>query len=401
MCLKNRKSRKFLENYYVMVLFVFVVSLPILNFNRVFVIGLIMMADIFLIMSTNKFSFLRRELIYYIYILFCLISGLFYLLNGLPVRIFLSAVAGSVLPIFFVFLRQKSIYVKIYENIFRVMLISFIISLLLHIVVPNFYVNYLYYRGYISEMSSFWATYFFQGLFGVTALGTLSSCTALFFLIEYIETRMKRSLIYMFFSLMILFIAGRRSAIAAFLLGVIFIVGYYVLSGSAKRKRLTTIFLILGGGFVGILFYKREFLQRVILRVINISEAVNERNDNWIDNLMNLDLVGWIFGSGLGSKSHQVSEIGGLGVYDSSYIQILTELGLVGFCLFVFCIIYAILKARRKNMDKYSLISLVIMFVFLVQAIGSNVWEFQIISPLFWIAVGYCLHNNSTFAIET
>lgn len=137
------------------------------------------------------------------------------------------------------------------------------------------------------------------------------------------------------------------------------------------------------------------------MRVINISGAVNERNDNWIDNLMNLDLVGWIFGSGLGSKSHQVSEIGGLGVYDSSYIQILTELGLVGFCLFVFCIIYAILKARRKNMDKYSLISLVIMFVFLVQAIGSNVWEFQIISPLFWIAVGYCLHNNSTFAIET
>lgn len=402
MSLKKSKFESILYKYlYWIILLMFVLSM-FLNIERILLNGIIILIiDIWLVRQ-NGFNFRINEVIHVMFTIYVMLSFVVYIFNGYPIFIMLSSFVGSFLPIYLVFCRKTELCEEHFENTYKALAVGFIISLILHFWTPPFYINYLYNKGYIYANSIFWAKYFFQGLFGVTALGTLSSCASLFFLCKFIDDKQFKSLLLMVLSVVTLFITGRRSAIAAFLLGFIFIVLFIGFKRNTKRTS-KMFFLSITIVFIAIVFIVRNYNYTIntLNTVINVSGAVNERISNWIENIRSLQLVDLIFGNGFGTRSHTAIQYGYMAVTDSGYIQLLCELGIIGMILMFFMVINFVVNIRLNEVNYYYISAMLVVFVYLIQAIGSNVFEFQATAPLFWISMGYCMHYKRRIQIDS
>ncbi len=396
MSLKISKLDGMLYKYlYWIILSTFLLSM-FSNIERVLINGaIILVIDIQLIKS-NGFNLKKNEISQAAFIIYCIFSFVVFISNGYPIYIFLSSFVGSVLPIILMFCRNIELYEEYFENTYKALVVSFVISLLLHILTPSFYCNYLYNKGYININNTFWAKYFFQGIFGVTALGTLSACASLFFLCKFIDNKRTSTLLLMGLSMLSLFVTRRRSAIAAFLLGTVFIILFTNIQSNTKRSRkmyfLGIVIILM---LIIIIVRNLDYFINVINLVTDISGAINERNEGWYKNIRSLGFFDLFFGTGLGSRSHTAFQYGYMAVTDSSYIQLFCELGIVGISLLILMILNFVINIRLKDVNYSYLSAVLVVFVYLIQAVGSNVFEFQATAPLFWISMGYCIHYKS------
>ena len=400
MHLRIPNSETLYKNLYWIIIATFLLSMFSNSVPRVLINGTVILAISIGIIRKNSSIIIKDQIVLLTFLLYCVASFVLFIINGYPKYVLLSAIAGSFLPIVLAFCRDTDLYERFYNNTFVALVISFVISLLLHINTSQFYCDYLYNMGYTSSNSIFWAKYFFQGLFGVTSLGTLSTCTALFYLCKLYQDKKMKTAIMMGISIVTLFVTTRRSAIAAFLLGA----SYIIVSNTFKRfmkkkykinvKTLSVILLIVIIGIYAVI-KNYESIIVIMSRVSNISGAVGERSDEWRKNIQSLSEFQIFFGTGFGSRSHTALQYGLQAVTDSGFVQLFCELGLLGFILFIACITTITIKCIRvPNKNYYYLSSMLIIFVYLLQAIGSNVFEFQVTSPLFWVSLGYCINKK-------
>lgn len=377
----------------------FLASMFILGLPRVLINGILIFAIGIRIIQNNNVVFIGSEITIFLYLSYCSISSVISFINGYPVYGLLSTLVGSFLPGLLAFNREKESIESFYEKTYTILTLVFVISLILHFSVPRFYREYLLNEGYTSSNTVFDAQYFVQGIFGVTVLGTLSSCSSLFFLCKLFDTPSTTTAASMGISIMTLFITTRRSAIASFLIGALFIAliksfahlkNNNLLISQKKIIFFETTILIL----TIVVIKNFSFLFNLLSRVSNVSRAIGERNNEWIENINSLAPIQFIFGSGYGIRSHVALRYGFMAVSDSSFVEILCELGVIGSILFAVIILLFIYNLDFKNTDLYYLSSELTVFVFLIQSIGSNVLEFQATATLFWVALGYCLHNH-------
>lgn len=404
MNLRTRIYNQLYPNYYAVIMVMYFLSLFVLTIPRAAIIGIIMLSIDIVLLTKIKMKMYLGEFWVFVYICFCCFTGIRYLSNSVPINVFFASISYSLLPMLFVFMRDREKYIKTIDITFKAIFVSIILAWVLYIIAPPFYGEYLVYHSLSSREDFEWIRAALQGVYGITALGTFSAISGLYFFYRYISEERIKYLIVFGISTITLFFTGRRSAIGAFIVTYALEIFLFIIRGGKKSKRVGYAILVvcLLGGFI--VLQKMDEVILILNRVLDISTAINERNSNWKEALNSIHGMDWFIGSGYGSRSHLVANIKGItGVFDNNYLELLLEIGVVGMILFSACILIALFPKRyiirfegdkiSKQYKDYSLLATLIILVYMIQAIGSNVWEFQILAPLFWMCIGIKIHE--------
>lgn len=387
-------SRKIFKNIYWIILVTYIFSV-FFNIERVLVCGILIFILGIIFIAKNKGIIYGCEKPYFVFMIYAFMTFGNYLFNGYSINIFGSAMIGSFFPALLFMCRDSKLYRECMKNSFAALLVAFIVSIILHTFSPQFYQNYLFERGYITVNNTFWAKYFFQGIFGVTALGTLSACASIFYLCKYLNQADVKSFVSLMVSAVTVFLTGRRSAIATFVIGFFFILGTRIIKSSRLKINKIIVDIIAVFVVVIIVIYNWDLLLKIAARVVNVFDAFSERNGDWEVAINSLTPIELLLGTGFGTMSHTALQYGYVAVSDSNLIEWICEIGGVGTIVFIFLVLYVVVRNIKCITVHYSYLSAVLtIFVFMVQAIGSNVFEFQTTAPLFWISLGYVAHLN-------
>lgn len=307
-----------------------------------------------------------------------------------PFSLYFRGFIYNLLPVSFFFIQVIDLE-KLYKWIFNSLLACLIIGYIFYLTVPDSYVTFLYNGGHIGALYKDLANVNMQGLFGLTITGSFSCCCVLYFFSQWIVKKKWLDFIKGAFCIYLLFIVGRRSAIGACL--ILLIVCNIVYYNEFKTIRLRQVFIlsvlvviaIIGSSqLLGLIFPTLD-------RVMNVTGAVSERSWNWKANIQQMNVFSWIFGKGIGTSGHMATALGYLGVNDNSYLLLIAEEGIVGIGIFLIIVIQQFaefFQKKGKIVEEY--VSFFIVLVFMIQAFGSNVWEFPILSVLFWLALSNC-----------
>ena len=386
-----------LRSFYWIIVSTYVLAVFVQSISIVYVSSILL-----ILVEVSSLSYRKFKLhvdIYLLYFILLLASGLMYFFNDISLELFFTGIAYSLLPMV-LFFAPKEEPDRILDYTFNALIVSMVAGALFYFWAPSFYGEYLAYHNYLQFAHQVKKS--FQGLYGITSLGTYSACCTIFFFGKWLRKFNKYDIIKAIISLLVLFATMRRSAVAACL--IMFLIENLVFLRRFKenrRKHLIVIIIFIITMLGALLIYSNTIFS-TLSRVANVRVAVSERSGNWVLNLA--EVKNHLFGgTGLGSAGHLASAAGYVGVHDNSYLLIVRENGVLGIILFAGMIIKSLFAFTKiSNKSFYNYISIFVIFIFMIQAIGSNVWEFPLLGSLFWICLStmnctYEAHNSIEF----
>lgn len=302
----------------------------------------------------------------------------------------------SIMPTcFYFYARQigKETAHRVLVIIMRTIAIAMIIGLVLYIIAPVFYADFLYSRLLIPNTSLYQVRKMFQGIFGVTITASLCAFWALYEWHGFLENK-KKHIIFLLLSLVLLAMTARKSAIfiLLILIGLESLISSRIKSKICRRLIVVVLLLVIAiitmESFFPTLYY--EIIERFSLE--NILLGLTQRSDAISLTLQNLN--NYLIGNGLGSSGHRagMENTISLYAYDNSYLLLLCETGAIGLLLFVLIAFSGLVSGYSKR--RTSLLELEIVFILIIQSWTSNMFEFIYITPLFWYFLGRCCTNN-------
>ena len=125
------------------------------------------------------------------------------------------------------------------------------------------------------------------------------------------------------------------------------------------------------------------FIEDLLERSSEISQAVGERSFTWAYAFQDLT---FIFGKGLGAVGHKSIGFSKILIADGNYFKMIAEIGIFGTLLFFLILISSFWNGFKDFKNKY--LDLGIIFCICLIGIGSNIFTFQSIVPIFWYAMG-------------
>lgn len=368
------------KNYYIFVIALYFQTFKSDSFRVGYYCGLIMIAIAILVILNHGFSFKVRKLeaLTLGYLLYCAVTALNYLFSDVPVSSFTETVVNSLLPVIFFWcgLQGFSFSKKAYLIAYDVLCF---VGIYLTFTLPDWYFVFCRSHGFSwTRLSS---------CVGSTVIGSMSCIAILYSYHLKMNSRSKLAIIQFVISCGFALLSFQRSA------WIMTIVSVIVLNHNLLKlkiiKSYTIIFEVLFVVIIGFVFRDWIFdridiwiLQRNVASQAqsNGTGMFSGRVGQWITNISTSN---WITGSGLGTRGHRAISSG---VADGDYVRMLCEIGLIGLGIFI-SIIYSAIKIGR-SIGKDAIIPLLVVVVLALQAVGSNIFEFQITSPLFWMAIG-------------
>jgi hypothetical protein len=121
-----------------------------------------------------------------------------------------------------------------------------------------------------------------------------------------------------------------------------------------------------------------------------LSEAFDERSTNWLDSFKQAN---FLIGGGLGAFGHKAVPYSKVIIADGNYFKMFAELGIIGVFVFLSILVSSIFKGMQDLKNKYLELGIVVGLS--LMAIGSNIFEYQIIAPVFWYSMGKIFSRNS------
>lgn len=324
-----------------------------------------------------KLNLKRTKLPIFVYFFWMLSSGIHYIYNDIPISFFISATFGTILPLSFVLFAKNN-----KNNFLRNFLISYSIAGIfgtgLMIVRPLWYVEYCASYGYSHIRLSYFIGSITMGCFGAVAL--------IISLKMVIDSKGRKYKTLYFIALGCTFASWQRSAWIVAVITLL-IAHYYIY---VKWKLLGKKFLVLEFGVVFIaLIISIDFIIEILAlrseyRIRPQMGMIESRAWTWLEGIQNTNLL---FGSGYGSRGHKALAIGIPGaIGDGSWMNLLCEIGILGIFFLGYIIIKALIKGYRYIKELY--MPMGIILVICLQSIGSNMFESQLIMPLFWYSIG-------------
>ncbi|TDE51303.1 O-antigen ligase family protein [Flavobacterium sp. GT3P67] len=378
----NNSSYKLYEYFYIIVVIVIIFQLYIPQIR----LGVITAIIIFILIYKNikKHSLLYNSSINKLvlfYILYNSISILWFLLKGFPVSVFFAEWTNSILPVFFFYFSYP--FKKQQDNFYRLTLLalifSFIIGFVLWIMEPPFYRAFMdVTEGPGTDLL------FFQSIFGLTATGALGFVAFLISFHIIFKSKGKNGKIALLVSLVATILTFRRSALVVLIMSILVMhfIGYFRYSFVKKRY-----FLLELAFFYGVILFVSynydDFFTNLFERVSMLSEAFDERKAN---NLSAFSHDNFLIGGGLGAYGHKVVPYSKVVIADGNYFKMFAELGIIGTFIFFSILACSIFKGMQDLRNKYLEMGIVIGLS--LMAVGSNIFEYQIIAPVFWYSVG-------------
>lgn len=337
-----------------------------------------------------------------VYFLYRAASVIWLLKSGMPASVYIDEFAVSLLPMIFYLVGRGCDDIDKFYKIFLISLMTLgFISLILYLWAPQFYCDYLYAWSHISKADASTARVRMESVTGCTVFGAImvsGMSVSIHYLCASVEEKdYKRrrifGLIMFLLSLMFTFLSNMRSAMVVAILLVLY-VNYLIF---ARFKEVPKKFIVIEivaviAAFVAICVIKFDLVLKIWWRLESLPGAVSQRSEQWVAAVNNM-YSSW-FGNGLGMNGHKALGIEGAHVIaDGGLIKIYCEEGVLGFSLFAYIMFLTFKKGIKNIKEYYAEISLVAMLI--LQSIGSNVLAFQLITPLFWFAVGRIFEKSS------
>jgi hypothetical protein len=343
--------------------------------------------------GSNKIGIRELFFLYFLYNIFS-ISG--YLYNGIPISAFVKDFSNQFLPMFFFCIPSSKSFDK--EKYYNLLLSSIVFCILVglyfYISKPIYYFDYLA-RTNMTYIKEYYLLHpRFNSFIGSTLMGTFSVTAMIISLnrILFGQLQLTKYTILYSVSFVAAIITMQRSAmvIAVFLLLLSFAISLY--SSKKSRNYLYLTYILFGIMLAfGISRLDTSILSTINRRIDTIgSDLITSRSHQWIDTIKNSPNI--LLGSGLGSVGHKAIGFAKYVITDGSLFKIIAEFGIIGFLLFAIIVFLCIEKALKHTFFYFR--EILIIFVFLIQSIGSNTLSFQLLLPIFWLSLGIITFNN-------
>ena len=203
------------------------------------------------------------------------------------------------------------------------------------------------------------------------------------------------------FSLLICFVAliltQQRGPLFA-LMVVFVVIGINLHRQKLIKTRYLILIIVAAIVTLGILYvYKPTVFYWEIERILNPSDAVNERYDYQWDVLVNnLSIIQWVTGKGIGAFGFFVDVSTRLTrIFDQMYFNIIGELGIIGLLLIVI-IFFRCMKSFLTD-NRHYFIPFFIVFMFFFGGLGTTLTYYPQITAIVWFSVGMLLNNKDAY----
>lgn len=381
--LRTLRRAKIYEYYYVIILFIVLIQLYFIPSIRLGVITSIVIL-IVLYKDINRHDLLRNSIINKLvlcYIVYNIFSGFFYIFSGIPVSVFFAESSNSILPIFFFYFSSKE-----KKECFRFYYITLIV------LVISFIIGFYLWMNNSEEYKLFMETTegpgtgidFFQSLYGLTATGAFGVIGFLISSKVVFGSNGRKGKVMMILCFVTTILTFRRGSMFSMFFAIVIL--HYI--AYLKFKFLKIRYFIVEVLFIYVLYkyYLSDYdliLDSLVERSSEVSQAVGERSFTWTYAFQDLN---FIFGKGLGSVGHKSIGFSKVLIADGNYFKMIAEIGVFGVLIFFSILISSFWNGFKDLRNKY--LDLGIIFCICLIAIGSNIFTFQSIAPIFWYAIG-------------
>jgi hypothetical protein len=371
------------EFYYLIILCVILLQLFMLPGIR---LGVVSSFLIFLVVynNVNKHDLLKNNIINKLvlgYLIYNTLSVIFYIFLDIPLSVYFAEWSNSILPIFFFYFSNKGepSNSRFYYVTLSVLIFSFLLGYFLWI---NDSEEYKYFmittEGYGTGID------FFQSLYGLTATGAFGVIGFLISANLVIKSRGKQGKIVMIICILATIFTFRRGSIVS--LFVAFIILHFVAYFKYNFIKFRFFFLEVSFLIVAFKYWLSDFdffFENLIERSSMISEAVGERSFTWSVAFQDWNFV---FGRGLGTLGHKAIGFSKVLIADGNYFKMIGEIGIIGSFIFLMILIFSFWRGILNF--KNTFLDLGIVFCICLIAVGSNIFTYQSIAPIFWFSIG-------------
>lgn len=398
------------EWYYIIVIACYMATL-LTTIARPGIVATIMMCiivvELFITKQMNIHSVM--DVLIVVYFIYKAASLIWIIKGNIPIGVYAGEAVVSLLPMIFYFagrskdkackgsnaeaIDNRGFYIKLLIALF----VLGVISLIMYIAAPKFYCDYLYNWTYISKADAPTMRVRMQSFTGSTVFGAvmvLAMAASASFLGNCSSCRVFKTdkqvrlfgFVSMFITMFFAIMSNQRSAmVAAAILLVYVLYVVFFMFGSVPKKKLYIGVLIAVILFVTLCLVRFDFVLKIWWRIESLPGAISQRSEQWVAAVNNM-YSSW-FGNGLGANGHRAIGVEGAHVIaDGGLVKIYCEEGVIGFSLFIY-ILFLTIQRGIKQMDKcFAEVAVIVMA--LLMSIGSNVLAFQLITPIFWFAIG-------------
>lgn len=338
-----------------------------------------------LIIYIRKMKILRRNSPFLIFVAINIATILCYSYNGLDIYFYFAGVSYNLIPSLLYILGtiyaqnvgEDCSYKILYSN-----LIILSIGIIVFILRPDFYSNMIgnnYYR-----MESY--------MDSSMHVGNIAAVSIPIYFYNLKRFNKIQSISFALIILVGLVLSMQRSAwVVGAIVLVVSVCAYLLkrLNLDIVLKSYFIVIIIVVGILLFIKFVLPESFEAHILRRFDTFDIsmITSRSGQWktaFDLFLEHPL-----GLGLGSAGHKTAAEGIYIVPDGNYFRILVETGIFGFLSFVYFNIQGLKHSWKK--EKYIFL---IFIIFLLQAIGTNVFDLMYSSFVYWFLLGYIINKK-------
>ncbi len=347
-----------------------------------------------------------EDKVFSLYVLFNLISGIWCVLYGIPLSVFIGEVSTTLLPMILYYAGRgfdEDNTAKYYHGLVLAALLCGAIGAVFYIWAPQFYIDFSYANKFISKADVPTMRVRMNSIIGSGAMGAFvaySTCVSAYFLRKPDKKNRILGIVYLILSILFSFMANQRSAMFCVILFLVFYKLVDILVD--KRKPVKYLWIAAGGVaalLVGVFVFARGVFEKFYIRLASIPDGFGERTGSWVDGLKSMKNI-WI-GDGLGSHGHRAAGIQPYIVADGGLVKLYIEMGIIGSAMIAFVVIMVYIRSAKVKEKKISLVvpELAVITSAILMSIGSNVLETEVCAPIVYFALGRAvrkLHENHT-----
>lgn len=336
-----------------------------------------------------------EDKVFGLYVLFNLVSGIWCVLYGIPLGVFIGEISTTLLPMILYYAGRgfdEENAAKYYHGFMVAALLCGAIGAVFYIWAPQFYVDFSYVNEFISKADVPTMRVRMNSIIGSGPMGAYvaySTCVSAYFLRKEDKKNRIIGIIYLFLSILFSFMANQRSAMFCVILFLVF----YELVDIIVDRRKPMKYLWIAAGCAGVLLagifiFARGVFEKFYIRLASIPDGFGERSGSWVDGIKSMKNI-W-FGDGLGSHGHRAARFQPYIVADGGLVKLYTEMGIIGTAMIVFVVIMVYVRSVKGKEKKISLVvpELAVIASAILMSIGSNVLEMELCAPIVYFALG-------------
>lgn len=391
---------KIMNNYYIILILAYILNV-FSNFRPAVFMLMVNILIVALDVMSNGFRIKKSPIVFFL--TWCIISFFFAIgsNNSLSTTIMSLIYVASPIVCFFAAGNELVDCKKFYIGFLFAIVFNDLFGTICFYLKPSFFVNFI---ARTSE-SSYAQLMHHAGLgrlvtiFGSIETGTFSAfaifvCLGFFM---YQQGKQKWIVLSMITAIVSLLLTQQRGPLFSVVLVFIFII-FYSFGERLLKPWIIALFIIT---FIIVMYvlaiYKPTIFIWMIERITNPSDAITERYDYQWETLVNsLNVLQWITGKGIGAFGFFVENNTRVGrIFDELYFNMIGELGLVGFCTYIFSILGSFTRFIR-SVKKYFVPFMIIAELAFV-GLGTTLTYYPQIMPIFWFSMGVIYFSRNIF----